>query len=242
MAINTKQPSLIKACINRNSMNHYNRWIFNKLEKFLGTRILDIGSGTGNMIELFLPKAEKIVCLELFPENIEYMKNRFSNNKKVEFLLGDFVSSDICYDIYSFDTITCVNVLEHLEHDFIALKKMKNIVGSKGKIILFVPAFQFLYGTMDIASGHYRRYSPGVLKNYAEALDLKIISNFYINIFGIIPWYVKGKLLKRNKPYSETLNLKKIGTFNKLIPLLERIDDFNPFPVGISEIIVLQKD
>ncbi len=239
--INT-QPSLLKALTIRNSFNNYNQWIYNKTKKYLGKKIMDVGSGTGNLVELFLPHSEYILCTDLFPENIDYMKNRFKNHKNVGFILGDFVQTDLCLEDYLFDTITCINVLEHIEEDYKALEIMKNILQPCGRIILLVPAFQFLYGTMDIASGHYRRYNSGVLRKFAKELHLKILDNFYFNIFGIIPWYINGKLLRKNKTYSETLGKQRIGFYNRLVPFLEKIDQINPFPIGISEIIVLQKD
>ncbi|MBU7008174.1 class I SAM-dependent methyltransferase [Phosphitispora fastidiosa] len=242
MNIKNTQPSLLNALTIRNSFNHYNQWIYNKIKKFLGEKIMDVGSGTGNLVELFLPHSDYVLCTDLFPENIDYMKNRFKNNKNVGYILGDFVETDLCLEDYLLDTISCINVLEHIEEDYKALEIMKNILQPHGRIILLVPAFQFLYGTMDIASGHHRRYDSGVLIKFAEELHLKILDNFYFNIFGIIPWYINGKLLKKNKPYSETLGQKKIGLYNKVVPVLEKLDEFNPFPIGISEIIVLQKD
>ncbi|WP_418791093.1 class I SAM-dependent methyltransferase [Phosphitispora sp. TUW77] len=237
-----EQPSLLKALSIRNNLNRYNQWLYNKMQKHIGKTVLDIGSGTGNLVELFLPNVENILCTDLFAENIEFMKNRFQNNCKVKFLMGDFIDSELNLDSFRFDTVTCVNVLEHIEEDLLALAKMKEFLQPSGKIVLLVPAFQFLYGSMDIASGHYRRYNPGVLRKHADSLNLKIVDDFYLNVFGIIPWFVNGKIMKKNKPYSETLGKQKIGVYNKVIPILEKVDEFNPFPIGISEIIILQKD
>lgn len=236
------QPDLTESLKKRQQINRYSRWMYNNFKDYIGNRVLDIGSGTGNIISFFIDKCEKVVATDIFPSEIEYMKERFTNNNNLECRVFNISDDDIDeLKGYSFDTITCINVLEHIEDDFEALKKMKQIVINNGIIILLVPAFYFLFGTLDKKCGHFRRYNKNILKEIAIRLDLKVIAHKYFNIFGIIPWYIKGKILKKDGTFSDTLNENNSKIYNLASWLLEPFERIIKVPLGISEVIVLQK-
>ena len=59
----------------------------------------------------------------------------------------------------SFDSIVCINVLEHIENDFDEMIKIFVSLQPRSYFLLFVPAMNFLYSRMDKRIGHYRRYN-----------------------------------------------------------------------------------
>jgi len=237
------QPNLEKALMTKEHMGNYNLWIYKKVSSFLGKRVLDIGSGTGTIIELMYDIHRTIFATDIFENKLDIMRKRFKSQPNITVkkfnISTDSVDNFLTKDI---DTITCINVLEHIEDDLGALENFKKIIVRNGKIVIFVPAYQFLFGTMDKNTGHYRRYNPKVLGNMGKKLGLKTIHNSHMNFIGTFPWFLNGKILKKTKPYSEVLGQGKIKIYDRIIPLFEGLERIVPIPFGLSEIIVFQKD
>lgn len=242
MDTHLNQPNLSEGLSKRDSFNEYNDWIYENLRPFLGQRVLDIGSGVGTFINYFLHSAELVIGTDIFQNQVNIMKENFKQNKNVKIEL--FSLNEDCVDKfkqYDINTITCINVLEHIKDDKLALQNMKRMLVTGGRIVLLVPAFNNLYGTLDEACGHWRRYDRNQLSYLAKSLNLKIIYHNYMNAVGIIPWYIKGKILKNKSTFSDTLNSQNTKLYNlaaKLLRALEKI--FKPY-YGISEIMVLEK-
>lgn len=90
------------------------------------------------------------------------------------------------------DTITCVNVLEHIEDDIDALRNMRQILKSDGKAVIFVPALIGIYGTLDTAQGHMLRYTHKILSERMQLAGFSIETWRYMNIFGVLTWFVSS--------------------------------------------------
>lgn len=63
----------------------------------------------------------------------------------------------------SFDLIIMDSVLEHVEDDCAALRKIWTLLNHKGYFLFSVPGDMRLFGDRDIAYGHYRRYEKAEL-------------------------------------------------------------------------------
>ena len=137
---------------------------------------------------------------------------------------------------YKFDTVICVNVLEHMKNDKKALENMHSVLEKKGKLILMAPAFQALYGTIDKANKHYRRYNKKQLKSLLKQCNFKIKSMAYMNLFGLLGWWYHNKFLKIS-----VHNTKDLLLFDKLAPFLSFIEKIIPPPVGLSLIVIAEK-
>src|SRR5947209_2599289 len=72
------------------------------------------------------------------------------------------------------DTAICFNVLEHVEDDVGALVNMRHILTPGGRLLLIVPALSWIFGTVDRSLGHYRRYTPAVLRARMAAAGFEI--------------------------------------------------------------------
>ncbi|MBS3970719.1 MAG: class I SAM-dependent methyltransferase [Clostridia bacterium] len=241
---NLCHPDLSNGLLKRENFNNYNKWIYDNIKPFLGKRILDIGSGTGTFIKYFIDNSNLVIGTDIFEKQIKIMKALFSNkpNVIIEYYSIEETQTINNYQDKDIDTITCINVLEHIKNDRLALENMKSIVKGRGRIIILVPAFDWLFGTMDEAAGHYRRYNKNQLKELAKDLDLSVVNNTYMNILGIIPWYIKGKVIKIDSTFSENFTDNSLTLYNYAALFLRKIENFFPVPIGISEIIVLQKN
>jgi len=176
---------------------NYRQWIVNKVKPFIGNRILEIGSGIGNNIEYLLDR-ELVVGIDSHSECEKYLCRRFKKSNIFAFTMDIANTKDITrLSEFKFDTILCFNVLEHIEDELIGLQNMKEILVSNGSIILIVPAFNFLYGGIDKAVGHKRRYTKKSLLKITNLLDMKIQTLNFMNFFGIFGWFFNNKILNR---------------------------------------------
>ncbi len=238
-----EHPDLTKALEKRQDISRYSRWIYNNIRPFIKIRVLDIGSGTGNMVRFFFEEdLEIIAATDIFESQIETMKKRFGDKKNFFPFLFD-ISRDDCSALaeYGFDTITCINVLEHIEDDLLALVRMKEIIEHKGRIVLLVPALSWIFGTMDKACGHCRRYDRHDMDRLARKAGLEIIYKQFMNPMGIIPWFIKGRILRKMSTFSETLDKRSSFIINAVSAVLEKGEKIIRPPAGISQITVMEK-
>lgn len=217
------------------NVHRYNDWIIKEIGSHVGKRILEVGCGIGN-ITAYLLDRELVVGLDINAESVDYLEEIYPEHI---FIRGDITDRTIARDLepYEFDTVICINVLEHIEDDRLALEHMYKSLRPDGKAVLFVPAGGYLYGTLDRALGHYRRYTTESLKRCFVAAGFGILRLEYLNLAGIIGWWVNGQLLKRTILPEEQLNL-----FNVLAPLIIPAERFVRklwnVPLGLSLVCV----
>lgn len=233
--------SNLKQC---NRLDKYAQWMYHSYEQFVGKRVLDVGAGVGNLTKFLLERCELVIGVDIFEHQIEIMKERFAEYPNFTAKFIDILQDDIeGLKKYELDTVICINVLEHLEDDKAAIERMKSLLAAKGRIIILVPAWKSLYSHLDKNVGHHRRYNRGELRKLAERCDMKVLENRYFNLFGIIPYYLKGKFSKDSGgSFSTDLNSFNSKIYNTMAMILEPIENrFNP-KVGLSEIIILEKE
>ncbi len=128
---------------------NYNHWIFQSFRDYLGPTILEVGAGVGNITQ-FLLNAERVACLEPFEPYHKYLETRFRKHLNVEVYphpIEDCPNGEL--HPQSFDSVICLNVLEHIEQDVEALRHMKQLLNPGGTAIVLVPALPWLFGQMD---------------------------------------------------------------------------------------------
>lgn len=214
----------------------YNRCIYDEIRDFIGDRVLEVGSGIGNMTKYFLPK-DLVIATDISESYLNILQNVFegSPNVKVSRLdLERFNTEEIKKK--SVDTIVCLNVLEHTENHEKVLEQLSEAIQSKGRLILLVPACPWAYGTLDKNLEHKRRYTKRGLSELASKNGFKTLSIKYFNLPGIFGWAFSSKVLRRK-------NLSKIQMklFNLLIPMV-KLERIIPPPLGLSLIAILEKE
>jgi SAM-dependent methyltransferase len=215
---------------------NYNRWIFELTAPFLGKRILDIGCSIGNITQHFLDR-DCIVGVDCDGKAIEEIQRRFSRYSNFHGFHSDFSNLDLDnLQTFAFDTITCLNVLEHIDDDHNALVTMHTLLVDSGRLVLIVPALQWLYGSMDAADGHFRRYSTRELKEKLSTAGFTVSKLQYRNLPGIFGWFLNGRI--RKVPF---IPKKQLALYDKIIPLIQRLEKRVSFPVGQSILAVAEK-
>ncbi len=216
--------------------HRYNQWIYSLLEPYLSGVVLDIGSGLGDIASLFVRSQVKNVILSDCDENlVAKLRQRPLSLRKYRAVVLDINQDEAITQLKGekVDTITCVNVLEHIEGDIGALQRMRDMLKPEGRVVILVPALPCLYGTLDACHGHQRRYAQETLKTKMESAGFNIEAWRYMNIFGVLTWFLAGRVLKQKK-FSE----KTCYQLDKIVPLLRGIErGFRP-PWGQSLMMV----
>ncbi len=214
---------------------HYNEWIYQILRPYVGTRILEIGCGIGNLTR-YLQKHGPVLAVDFHPGYLETAKKNLKGLSGVIFKKINLEKRLVSLRSFQPDTLICVNVLEHLSNDQQVLKRCLTLLPPGGRLLLFVPAFQFLFGTMDLSYGHYRRYSKKNLKSMMETAGFQVDYCRYLNLLGVFGWWLNGKILKRKIiPKSQML------LYDKVVQFSSRIEKFLPKPLGLSLFCVGRK-
>ena len=140
------------------ALDRYNSFLFDQIRSAVGKTVLEVGAGTGTMTQL-LRDRDEVLATDIDPRYIQLLERRFLDYENVDACLYD-LSKPPPEEVAgrTFDTILCLNVLEHVEDDRGALGRLHDLLRPGGNLILLVPAHGALYGEIDQAIGHYRRY------------------------------------------------------------------------------------
>lgn len=215
-------------------VNKYNGLIFDRIKGFLGKRVLEVGSGSGNITRYLLGR-ELLVATDVSDEYIDKLKRRFVENKRVKLIKYDLNErKNGRFKRYGFDSIVCLNVLEHIEDDLQVLRNMNDTL-TNGRLILLVPAMKRLYGRLDEVLGHYRRYSKEDIVSKLRNSGFKTEAISYFNILGALGWFINSRILKKR-----ILPGNQLRIFNRLVPLL-KLERLLDLPFGLSLLVVAKK-
>ena len=120
----------------------------------------------------FLYGRELIVAGDRETAYVDRLRNAFRRRPGI-FVERVDLESDAVLDLahYDFDTVTCINVLEQTDDDVGALKRAHALLVAGGRMVIFAPAGASLFGTMDRAIGHQRRYERAISKKNSGRRD-----------------------------------------------------------------------
>ena len=217
--------------------NNYQNWMFRKIAPYVGQRILEVGAGIGNFTRLLLDR-DLVVPTDLSALCVNKLQQRLSDGLHVQPRLLDLGNpSDDGWSGFQFDTIICLNVLEHVEDHLRALEFMHSVLEPGGRAVILVPAFQFLYGTIDAKIGHFRRYRRGKLLPVMREAGFTIEHSFYMNVIGIAGWFWNNRVRRIKEEDAE-----QIQVFDRYIaPWAEQLEKLIPPPLGLSLIAIGRK-
>ncbi len=210
----------------------YNKYLIGNIVPHLKDNILEIGFGTGNFTRS-LSEYGEVTAIDI---NKEYLKNFIRENKKLDVGYGDIEKGKYFFKNTKFKTIICLNVLEHIKNEEIALKNMRNLLTDDGKLILLVPAHQVLFSKFDKLIGHYRRYTKNILSSMVKKSGWTIESIKYFNWISALGWYILIKIMKRmSMPKNE------VGIFEKIAKYFLWTEKYIEPPFGLSILLIAHK-
>jgi SAM-dependent methyltransferase len=213
----------------------FNAWMYDVIAPHLGRRVLEVGSGIGNMsAHLLEGEPERLVLTDMDPWYREQLADRFAGRDEVrvdELLLPDPMAADR-FAGDRIDTIVALNVVEHIADDTGSLRTMRDILAPGGRIVILVPAMEALYGELDRELGHHRRYTRRSLAAAFETAGFEIEDLFWFNRAGVPGWWFNGRVRKVKR-----IPLDQLRAFDGMVPLL-RLERFLPLPFGQSLVAV----
>jgi SAM-dependent methyltransferase len=202
--------------------------------------IMDAGCGNGDNLSI-LSKYGDVTALER-DDNALLKAQARQIGKVLKGALPDNIPTDINKDN---DLIVLLDVLEHIDDDAGSLAALRDYVNDNGKLIVTVPAYQFLWTTHDEQHHHKRRYTAKNLKNLVENNGWKVDTISYFNFF-LFPLALVIRMKQRIFPSKKNSELemphKFINAFfEKVFSFESRLIGQLAFPFGLSIIVVAKK-
>lgn len=223
----------------------YNRWIFRRIEPWLGSEVMEVGAGLGNLSQFLVQRQRHLTTGRLLLSDkdrryVDYLCDAFALEAK------DFWFTVMNVDVEDeismatvprpFDTIVSSNLLEHLCDDVRALAFMSRLLKRRGRLIAVVPALKCLYGSLDRELIHFRRYGRRELRDKLERVGLEVVHLSWMNMFSIPGWFLNGR-----RSVAKTPDLTGLMLFDRLVPTFRVIEKLVGPPIGQSLIVVAEK-
>ncbi len=216
-------------------LQRYNRWIWERVRPWVGQRVLEVGSGTGTMTR-FLYGRDLIVPTDRETAYLDRLRNAFRRRPGITVESFDPESDDAsALKHYEFDTVLCLNILEQMDDDETALRRMHEVLVPGGTIVVYVPAGSKLFGELDRGVGHKRRYDRLELSQKLICAGFEIKETAFQNQVGRLAWLINSKVLRRAELPSAQSRL-----FDMFVPLFRRLEPENPAS-GLSLLAVGKK-
>jgi SAM-dependent methyltransferase len=213
-----------------------------------GYRVLEVGCGTGNVLRVLRQACPhgKVVGLELWFDGLRFAQQRSE---------GPLVQGDVRNSPFGkpFDLIGMFDVLEHVPEELETLIALREALVPGGRLMLTVPAHQYLWSYFDQAAHHCRRYSSREIRaRLLEAgFQVESLSQFMTCIFPIV-WLFRKVGTRRRRPGSEdakTLALREfrvIPVINGLLTAMLKLETLwlvrgHRLPMGTSLLVIARK-
>lgn len=201
-------------------------------------RVLDVGCGTGLLLQE-LSEHYDVTGIDMSPQALALCKERGLTNVS----LGSATAMN--FPDRSFDAILLLDVLEHIEDDNVVAKEMYRVLKPGGVAIVFVPAFQFLWGVTDEASKHFRRYTRPHLKSVLGQAGFGIVRATYFNFFLFTPIALvrlMARMQKHSRDSEFDINNRYLnGMLYAIFHLESLLLRFINFPFGVSLCMIVRK-
>jgi SAM-dependent methyltransferase len=209
----------------------YNRWMFDRLRRWVGRRVLEIGAGIGNMSAFFADR-ERVLLTDTEDYYLTRLRERFAGKPQVTVAPLRLPTVAPPLKAERLDTVVCLNVLEHIEDDRASLAAMHDLLEPGGRLVLLVPSLRVLYGTLDEALGHFRRYTPKELSTKLADAGFQVRHLEYFNLAGVPGWWFTGRVLRRR-----IIPTGALRWYEALVPLF-RLESLLPWRIGQSLIAI----
>lgn len=213
----------------------FNEYMYETILPFCKGDILEIGSGIGNISKHFVIDEANIHLSDIRDNYVKDLAESFPQLSdriyKLNLVEENF---DLRYSSHlkRYDTIFALNVVEHIKDDSLSIINAKKMLKDDGHLIILVPAYQWMYNSFDTALEHFRRYTKTSLSNLISP-HLDIIHKQYFNVFGMLGWFVSGRIMKK-----KTIPRNQMELYDRLILISKSLDKLVFNKIGLSVIAV----
>lgn len=211
-------------------------WSLDLVRPYLGRRLLEAGCGQGTFTRALLPCA-RLVAVDREPRYVDALRAEHGADRAVRVEVLDLEDEEALAALAGerLDTALAVNVLEHLDAPGAALAGFRRLLVPGGRAVVVVPAWAGLFGSLDEAVGHRRRYDPAALRAALAAAGFQVEACFGFNRLASPGWFWRGRVLG-----SRRLPVTWMRAYDALVPLARRLDRWLPTPplslVGVGRV------
>ncbi len=219
---------------------NYNEFVYDHMRPYLGGKILELGTGIGNLTPLFLRRSTSVLAIDIDPNLLQIHRERVGEHPglTVECVsLEDLARRSDLQGI--FDSIVSSNVLEHIPDGTVeeVVRSMHVLLKPGGFAVHWVPAFPGLFGSLDEAFSHCRRYTKKTARGLFESKGFEVLSASYWNMPGFFGWWVYGRILRvQSIPRASALAFDRY-----MVPMLRAVEPKLWRPFGQSLLIVARR-
>ena len=216
---------------------NYYRWIVRRFAPYLGPRIVEVGAGIGTFAEHLRAAAPdaRLTLVEPAENNYPHLQTRFADDVRVRTVRGYLADAG---DAASADAVVAVNVMEHVRDDAAFLRDAHRLLAPGGHVLLYVPAVRAIYGTLDEAFEHFRRYERGELRAKIEAAGFRPLRIAYTNLPGVLAWWLSGRVLRKR-----TVSARDARLYDRwMIPWIAALERIAAPPLGQSLVAIARKE
>jgi ubiquinone/menaquinone biosynthesis C-methylase UbiE len=210
--------------------------------------IIDIGCSSGSMLRSLreaLPKAT-LIGADYIGGPLVRLASSLSG---IPFLQFDLVSCPLFSN--SVDAVFLLNVLEHIEDDFAAMRQAFRIAKPGGVVIVEVPAGPRLFDIYDKQLMHFRRYTLNSLCEKLQQVGFRIAERSHLGVFFYPLFAAVKKRNQRHWQSSDELQRRIVAKnisqsrANPLMGAVMRLEEalrpFVRYPVGIRCLVTCRK-
>jgi len=226
-SIDAADAELEETLDNLDGADNYAAWIFEAVEPHLGEAVLEVGAGHGTFTGLLSARSARVAATDVSERCVGILSARFADDPRVTVLHG---SAADAAELPPFDSAVLINVLEHIADDDHALRELSATLKPGGRLLLWVPAFAFLYSDFDRKIGHYRRYRKAGLAEKLSSAGYDVAEIRYMNAVGALAWLVVARLLHRAP--TRGLSVRIYDSY--FVPVLKRVERRLGAPFGQS--------
>ena len=177
---------------------NYYRFIARQFAPHVGARAVEVGAGIGTFAEHLLREGapyglRELVAIEPAVNNFPVLRDRLRDRPGVRTVQGYI---EDCTDLRDMDSVVAVNVLEHTPDDVAVLGAARKVLRPGGKALVFVPAVQAIFGSLDREFEHHRRYGKPALERAFTRAGFRDVRLRHVNSIGVAAWFVAGRVFK----------------------------------------------
>ena len=214
--------------------DQYAEYLVDTIEPHLDGTVHEIGAGVGTIAARVANLGYEVVASEPDVAEFEELATALADVPNATALRADLDESTASV---SADTVVMCNVLEHIQDDVDALRRVYASLNPGGRVVILVPAHEALYGQFDLAVGHYRRYRRTALINRLSEAGFELDDARHINRPGALIWFGWARLLRRN-PAGKGAS----SAFDRyMVPMVRATDELDQLPFGLSVVAVGRK-
>jgi SAM-dependent methyltransferase len=169
-------------------------FMFEQFDAFVGGTVAEVGAGIGTFSERMLAQdVQRLLLIEPEAECMERLERDFADDSRVELALETLPESPALRGLGgSCDFVLAQNVIEHIDDDVGAVVAIRDALCPGGRLTVLAPAHPRLYGSIDRAYGHHRRYDRASLRVVIEQAGLTLDELYFFNLLGLPGWWLQS--------------------------------------------------